>query len=118
MPRVHRFAERFARFDSKPEEMIPQDERLRVIFAPSPKTGWPEGDLAIYASNKSTPEIRQFIETALMQYNQPSERGTIEEIEATMPQRGETEEQYYSRIKNFAAQLLSQESKQEEPKEE
>ena len=44
----------------------PTSQILGVIFAPDPETGMPRSDIAIYMSEKTNPQVRDYINKFLM----------------------------------------------------
>lgn len=53
--------------DCSVEQTKPTDTLYDMIYAVDPVTGWPVGDLAIYAGKKANPEVASFIENNLLQ---------------------------------------------------
>lgn len=51
------------------EDFFPQDEMVKLIYAPDPINGFPRGDLAFYLDSKTAPEVRQYIMDRLAQPN-------------------------------------------------
>lgn len=79
---------------------VGNDNLLRIIFAPDELTGLPRGDYAIFLSDKTTPEVRSYIQTNLLSEhvidNIPSEKDS--DILPFIREKNETREEYLSRI--------------------
>ena len=77
---------------------------LDIVYSVDEKTGLPVGDLSFYMSNKTSPEVRQFIIDNLMQpcnHVDGIELSEEDSLFDMVRERGETQEAYLSRMKKY-----------------
>lgn len=77
---------------------------LDIVYSVDEKTGLPVGDLSFYMSNKTSPEVRQFIIDNLMQPCSHVNGIELSEEDALFDmvrERGETQESYLARMKKY-----------------
>lgn len=88
-------------------EPVNIDERIRVIFAPDPETGWPDSDLQVLVSDKQRPEIKEFIRSTLMSVQKPLSKTDEDTAMLTCPNAQETRAQYIARLQEFGQQSVN-----------
>lgn len=79
---------------------------LSQVFAVDPMTGLPRGDIAQFLSDKTNPEVKDFIQNTLMKKVDTQtvpfdERITDDDIFDSMPYQGEKRDDYVDRIKGM-----------------
>lgn len=92
------------------------DRLLDLIFSVDPITGLPSGDLALYLSPNSNPDVRSFIESTLMLENTTDSNGlsipdsvvnklrsviSDDDIANFSRNHGETRDEYALRLHNY-----------------
>lgn len=95
------------------------DPLLDYIFGVNPVTGLPEGDIAMFLSDKTNPEIKNFISQQLLIENGSSDEGlslpdsvtnrfreviSDDDIASFSRNHGETTQEYASRLRNWFAE--------------
>lgn len=81
---------------------------LDIVYSVDEKTGLPVGDLSFYMSNKTSPEVRQFIIDNLMQPCTHVNGIELSEEDALFDmirERGESQEAYLARMKKYVEDL-------------
>lgn len=80
------------------------DKLLSILFAPSPVTGFPQSTYSILLGKKTDPEVRRYIDDFMHQSKVERESADISDdvLFATSERRGETTEQYFNRLRDFA----------------
>ena len=80
------------------------DKLLSILFAPSPVTGFPQSTYSILLGKKTDPEVRRYIEDFMHQSKVERESADLSDdvLFATSERRGESTEQYFSRLRDFA----------------
>lgn len=88
------------------KEIRQTDSLLAVVFAPSPLTGLPSGDLTYLVNSKANPQIKQFILDNLMLDVSAAARPSVpadvnlsdDDLLALSRQKGESIEDYANRL--------------------
>lgn len=80
------------------------DKMLSVLFAPSPVTGFPQSTYSILLGKQTDPEVRRYIEDFMQQTNVQRESADLSDdaLFATAERRGDSVEDYYNRLRDFA----------------
>lgn len=85
---------------------------LDIVYGVDEKTGLPVGDLSFYMSNKTSPEVRQFIIDNLMQPCTHVNGIELTEEDALFDmirERDETQEAYLARMKKYVEDIKDKE---------
>ncbi|MBQ6063914.1 MAG: hypothetical protein IJK87_09860 [Prevotella sp.] len=99
---------------SQPRETMPydtttlesaNDDLERVIFAPSPLSGFPSNGLQVLVDKKASQEIKEYVQKYLSEVPQSSSPQSIEEGFATIVSRYS---QYGSELDSVKLQLVNQ----------
>ena len=82
---------------------------LDVIFALDPVTKIPRGDISMYLSDKTSPEVRAYIQQNLM-YEMPISDGVPDGVDITpyIREKGETEFEYANRLQEMMLKEINE----------
>lgn len=85
-------------------ERSTENPLLDVIYSIDERTGFPSGDYVMFLSNKTSPEVRAFIQNNLLSENfsQGVEVGQDTELFRYIREKGETLSEYVSRVNSMA----------------
>lgn len=100
------------RFYAPPKELplvhrvMEGDNFLRTVFAPDPKTGWPASDFQVLVSDKTQPEVAEYIRSKLQSVQQPLPKGDADTVMSAMRNAYEDTEAYMKRLQEFSYEAL------------
>lgn len=111
--------EGFIPYNSSLEVSMEENPLLDVIFGIDEKKGAPRGDLSMYLSEKTSPEVRAFISQQLMRdFATVSETGLPSDFDGDISQlireKGETLDEYQSRLSSFLRSQFEQQERESE----
>lgn len=100
----HSLDEPLAEVIEKKDTVNPDEVLFKVIYALDPETGLPKGDLQMFLSVETSPEVRDFIQKNLMRpsVEKPKDCGlSIDEMNALSRHPGENRDAYISRMNDY-----------------
>ena len=92
-------------------DFVPEDNQLLdVIYAPDPETGLPKGDISLFMSDRTSPEIRAFISQSIHS-DLPDSPRVPDGVDVTryMREKGEDRNQYLSRLQKTLQEDIAKE---------
>lgn len=110
------------RFSAPPKELptlhraMEGDNFLRTVFAPDPKTGWPASDFQVLVSDKTQPEVAEYIRSKLQAVQQPLPKGDPDTVMVAMRNAYEDIDAYMKRLQEFSYKALHENDVTDEDK--
>lgn len=92
----------------KKDTVNPDDVLFKVIYSLDPETGLPKGDLQMFLSVDTSPEVKDFIQKNLLRPSaeKPKDSGlSVDEMNALSRHPGEQRDAYISRMNDYFASM-------------